>query len=471
MRRTKMRWKLCGEQNCLGPASKEGRAFGRAVAVLLGLTLGAPAGAQIEVREQPPAFRKAEDGEVIPVIVVADGARLRQRPSKTSEIERRAEFLDAYFLLDTAEEAGEHYYLAGAMTAGWQSVGEIVGWLHGDDVLVERQAIKEKNGIYLKGLVVNQWRGVSEGLEIEGADLLRGPGRDASGDPYEKTAEIGLFSFYFIYAGQESRPGQKYYLLGESPILRNVTRPGETLVGWVDARRVEEWSTRQAIQFDKQTLEQRVDLAETAAETEGVKIFATEAEVIADLRGGATIAGEPPRPVAVEDTRVRRWQHNWPRFPLFEVKANREIPAAGPLYHVGFMGDQIYVSGRTGIPREEIAENQEKVDELRQDLDNIDLLFVIDSTGSMRNYFQSAAEAVGRIAEQVRSELPLGGGGPEIRYSVVFFRDYVDEDGKPNPEDTYLTKRLPFTGNPSAVAKFLRDEKTMLCNGCGGDEP
>ncbi|MEO1083040.1 MAG: hypothetical protein AAFY88_02240, partial [Acidobacteriota bacterium] len=106
----------------------------------------------------------------------------------------------------------------------------------------------------------------------------------------------------------------------------------------------------------------------------------------------------------------------------------------------------------------------------RNDLKGIDLLFVIDSTGSMRNYFKAAAEAVRRIAEEV-GRMKLGDEAPSIRYSVVFYRDYVDEDGEDEPADTYLTKRLPFTGNQAAVSKFLRDEEQMLCNGCGGDEP
>src|SRR5205823_4519059 len=100
-----------------------------------------------------------------------------------------------------------------------------------------------------------------------------------------------------------------------------------------------------------------------------------------------------------------------------------------------------------------------------------------DSTGSMQPYFGSAAQAVQTITEYLGREYGKGSERPDIRYSVVFYRDYIDEgrpNGKPQPGDppvTYLVKRLPLTGNVEAVVRFLEEEKNALCNGCGGDEP
>ncbi|MEM8933234.1 MAG: hypothetical protein AAGE94_18745, partial [Acidobacteriota bacterium] len=215
---------------------------------------------EIEIREKPPQFQRADDGEVIPVVVVVDGATIRRAPSRVAKSVGKAKYLTSYSLIDSADD----YYLAGVMDDGWEAPETIAGWFHKDDVLIERQAIREKKGIFLKGIVINQWREAgSGGVSIRGAELLQGPGED-----FETVGEIGLFSFYFIYKKHE-RPGASYYLLGGSPILGNVLRPGETLEGWVDASRLVEWPTRQAVQFDKDTLAQRVE----SGTGEGVRIF------------------------------------------------------------------------------------------------------------------------------------------------------------------------------------------------------
>ena len=433
--------------------------------IFLTLVFVVPALAQIET-QSPPQLRRDAKGAPIPVIVVTDNAKIRQAPKRTAREAGRADFLQVHFLVDTAKEAGKTYCLATDEDESFEAPSRIVGWFHEDDVLTTREALKHRPGIFLKGLVINQWRQATDsGVRIQGATVRKGPGVKTGGDPFPDAGEIGLFSFYFIYKKFEDNRGNAFYLLGETPIMRNVTQPKDTLVGWVASDRVVEWSTRQAVQFDKGTLTQRL----AAGGSEGAKIFVTDVEVLAYLQGEESMAGEPLEPVAVEDPKVTSWQHNWPRFPLFEIRDNRHLPSAGPLYNVGFIGDQIYMSGRAGASGAELADNLEKMEVLRREIKNIDLLFVIDSTGSMRNYFPAAAEAVLAIASQVRTEFS-GEQTPEIRYSVVFYRDYVDEDGEPEPTDTYLTKRLPFTGNQSAVARFLKDEQDMMCNGCGGDE-
>lgn len=440
-------------------------AVARSLLLLLAtcLLIALSASAQPEQVPKRPIFKTSDDGEFVSVIVIAEGAKIRKGPSRSAPFLGTAGFLDSYYLIDSQREAGKIFHLVGR-GVGSETPEEVLGWLHERDVLTSREAIQEETGIFLKGLIVNQWRQLGDDVKIEGAELHNGPG----GKGFEKVGEIGLFSFYFIFKKYEAPDGSRSLLLGESPIVQNVTQPGGTLVGWVDARRVVEWPTRQAVQFDKSTLSKRVG----PGEDEGAKLFASSYEVVSYLQGEFAAEGESLQPVAVEDARVTHWQHNWPRFPLLETKENREVPNAGPLFRVGFIGDQIYVSGKTGASREEVAENQERVEKLRSDLKGIDLLFVIDSTGSMRRYFGTAADAVVKIADQVKKEFPIGvDGGPDIRFSVVFYRDYVDEDGEPSPADTYLTKRLPFTGNQAAVARFLEDEEEMLCDGCGGDEP
>ncbi|MEO1086235.1 MAG: hypothetical protein AAFY88_18510, partial [Acidobacteriota bacterium] len=211
--------------------------WGLAPIALVGLLTPAVASGAVKLLEQPPTFvTSEEDHEVVPVIVVAEGARFREAPSKAAATIGRGKFLDVFYLLDTASEGTTQYALAATRDA-WGSPEKIIGWFDAKDVLIRRQAIKERSGIFLKGLVVNQWRKADEssgGLEIAGARLLAGPGQK-----FAEKGKIGLFSFYFIFAESTKRGSNKtFYLLGEGPIIESLEAPQESLVGWVEAERI-----------------------------------------------------------------------------------------------------------------------------------------------------------------------------------------------------------------------------------------
>jgi hypothetical protein len=439
-----------------------GKLIGAWRLVMMFLLLPEAAAAAVDCAGQTlPRFRTAGEAN-IPVTVVAEGAIVRGQPAPTGSVKSKAPYLKVYYLIDSAGSGDQLMYLVGTADE-WGKPEKCVGWLADEDVLVGSKAIQDRNSIFLKGLVINEWREAARGVEISGAALWNGPARK---EPFKKIGEIGLFSFYFIFK-EVDRNGTTSYLLGETAVIGQVTQPGRDLVGWVDSKRLMRWATRQAIEFDKGTAARRIP----AGVEDGAKIFVTPDEVLADLRGQTELGGKPLEPIAVEDPAVKQWSHLTPRFPLDETRPNSVLPAAGPLYRVGFIGDQILMDGTRGAPPEVLAENLSKASSLLNNLNQVDLIFVIDSTGSMRQYFSAASDAVVEIAKKVKKDFPEGGSGPEIRFSIVFYRDFVDNDGQPNPADTYLTKRLPFTTSTDIVARFLKDEEKMICEGCGGDEP
>lgn len=431
-------------------------------AVLLTLValfvLGAPAwGAD------PPSF-VMQAGRLVPVTVVVDQAKIYRQPSRSAPAGAAA-YLQVFHLMETKVEAGTTFYKVGAADLFGVPLS-IAGWLAEDDVLLGARAIQDEQGVFLKALVINEWRRVPQKGEVQRAALWNGP------FPEKRTriGEIGLFSFYYVFK-IASRNGEKSYLLGEASYLSHEQAPGQDLVGWVDGKRLVSWSTRYAVELDKASAPARIP----PGGQKGAQIFHTSEELVASLQGLPTYGGKKIEPIAVEDPEGQEWLHSTPRFPLFETVRNTAVPAAGELYHIGFIGDQIdlgeLASGSpAGAPAEKMGEMQDKMRRIRRRLDSIDLLFVIDSTGSMRNYFSTVASAVTEIAETLRQEFPIGDGGPRLRFSVVFYRDYVDEEGRAG--STYLTKRLPFTSNTGEVARFLENEADdMPCVGCGGDEP
>jgi hypothetical protein len=441
-----------------------------------------PAAAQNDVvpgpNGLPKKFVTSEDNEPMPVIVVAEGARVLAEPKRTGKTIRNAKFLEAYQKVDEAEEPGTGLKYVLAATGIGDKPDKLVGWFAEADVLQSKRALKEIPGIFLKGLIINQWQTAKseKGIDIKGASVLNGPGKRATsaGTPFTELQQLRLFQFFFIYKKYDSPDGQKFVLLGDSPIILNSLEANKTLLGWVDSKRVHEWSTRESVEFDKTTLEERVK-AGGGDEKAGVQIFASKEELEAHLEGLEKLGDVKIEPVSIEDTKVKRWEPYLQRFPLFKSIKSDKLKGVGDLMNVGYIGDQIFVdSGAHGPDPTQTAQNQARLEQMRRDLNNIDLLFVIDATGSMEPYFKSAADAVKMITSLIEAKYPAGSEGrPSIQYSVLFYRDYCDEDGKDgdgNPKDTYLVKRLPLTGNVDLVAKYLDDEPTPP-DGAGGDEP
>lgn len=94
---------------------------------------------------------------------------------------------------------------------------------------------------------------------------------------------------------------------------------------------------------------------------------------------------------------------------------------------------------------------------LRPQLDppaNLDLLFLIDSTGSMGGEIRKIQQTISDIANQI-STLP---GNPRVRYGVVTYRDRGD---------SYVTRKFGFTENLGEFSNFLNS----ISAGGGGDYP
>ena len=75
----------------------------------------------------------------------------------------------------------------------------------------------------------------------------------------------------------------------------------------------------------------------------------------------------------------------------------------------------------------------------------LDIVFVIDSTGSMHDEIRTVKEELVGIMDKINSGQPR----PDVRVGVVAYRDY------PNQEQEYLTKVRGLTSNVNSVEKFI----------------
>jgi hypothetical protein len=85
---------------------------------------------------------------------------------------------------------------------------------------------------------------------------------------------------------------------------------------------------------------------------------------------------------------------------------------------------------------------------------HLDVLFVVDTTGSMSEEIDRIRDTIQEVSRRIR-ELEAK---PLLRLGIVIYRDRGDE---------YLTKRLPFTEDVKAFETALQDVRAAA----GGDEP
>lgn len=107
--------------------------------------------------------------------------------------------------------------------------------------------------------------------------------------------------------------------------------------------------------------------------------------------------------------------------------------------------------GKIDEVAEEQDENKELVlntlGKLKKQRENINIVFVIDATASMRKYFRGVAEGLKNIVQINKDKYKM-----DIKYSVAIYRDYVDGDD--------LFQCLPATPNDKKVENFLTSVRT-----------
>ena len=90
----------------------------------------------------------------------------------------------------------------------------------------------------------------------------------------------------------------------------------------------------------------------------------------------------------------------------------------------------------------------------------LDVVFLLDTTGSMDPYIAEVQSNTLRIIEEVLEF------SPRVRMGFVAYKDHGDE----GEDEFYLTKVLPPTFNRKEIASFIRSPNLHIGEGGGGPE-
>lgn len=297
---------------------------------------------------------------------------------------------------------------------------KVRGWIPMDALLLWAECPTNDKGIYNKALLaLNLQEDVDENL---GSYYLRPDSKKESG----KVATT--MDFYYI---MKEDPTTNRYLLSKSNSLDGSSYM--QLYGWVGKNSFIEWNQRSCL--------------EPTWNKEDVKHFKSVSKtypVYRDLKskepGSYYTYGKTNKHDQNPDTRHRMDPYTT-RYPILDNTTNNN-----DYYRCTVFGGHGRIIN-SEEQEQEVAEAKRKMSELQERLKNINLIFVIDGTRSMKQNFAAVKQAIKDGLEYFDKQRY------KPRIGVVIYRDHADGDAMieylplVSYNDPRLTKFLDNVGN------------------------
>ena len=253
-----------------------------------------------------------------------------------------------------------------------------------------------ESNIASKALTVHKWE---DNETSERAKVLNAPS-----DSAEELDTIQLYQINYVYLTHGVDPDNPteplYYLVGRTPyVMRGSSEIQSGIRGWITSKRIFNWDHRQAVEFNKDP-----DASEWRIQNDlPIQFYGSPENAIA---GGDALYKE--------DLTKKKWPHYLPRYPIIEnVDEDQHIIRAGVIGD-SFSGDhKIEVGIETLI--------QQKLEEVQKERKNVDILLVIDATGSMEMFYRSIGNSIDYIQAAIQKN------GLTARYAASYYRDYAED--------------------------------------------
>ncbi len=443
--------------------------------------------------------------------IIAIGNTPVYKSSNTLSEIAKAEFRICYYVGKETGDTDDDFTLLVKDVDDEDKPVAFLGWVQNKNLISRCEAIRNELKILKKILIINKWRLTKEGSELESAILREGPGMH-----YKKSKESRLFRFFYLYK-ELKIDGKRWFLIGPQPSVTSFKKSilEETIYGWIPEHKIFIWETREAIQFNKKNL----TLAKNPRKTPA-KIYESFNEL-----ERVYLDGEEIMPLSEEDLSGGEWEYHWMRYPLlqsepfprkykitdktiaelktlkidtkkleedilnkeftdkdiflslvrpridnFTLKREKEILKNSEYgeylaLNIGYIGDQIVVSDPDLKFSAHDGNNYtDKIDKISHEAQTLDILFVVDATGSMRDFFGPTCDGIKEVVREIRRRLVTRQFNPTLRFSVLFYRDYQDLE----KEDSFLDVRKELNNNNEEdIIKFINQMESYG----GGDEP
>ena len=237
--------------------------------------------------------------------------------------------------------------------------------------------------------------------------------------------EASVFGIYLIYGEREVDGSFWFWIAGESP--QSPTR----FAGWVPAEHVLLWETQLSLYFNDQERGTGIyagrDLAATGDEH---GVLASRPEDFRERAVGPPATNGDGEPLS-----------NIARFPIL-LEEPSSSGRGQTLYRIGFFGD----SGEI----EDVSERGRK----QQNVRRIDMLFLLDNTLSMTEYFPHVVRGVRKATDRIARINEAEGYDVEVKYAAAVYGDYADEAAIVDEMQFQVISRLGEPGYTEHLARL-----------------
>lgn len=263
-------------------------------------------------------------------------------------------------------------------------------------------------------IVLNEWS-VKAVLRSNPKEIVE---NDAMVAPiYQQPARIGkpttsrvfgLYNIWDVRRGEDSSTEDWWFFIGGENLLNH-----NTLAGWVQGKHLFLWESSVALHANP----------DAPNGGEAFKVYDSFKSLRAQTPNGLLSSGaelESPEDRDIPKFPVLR--------PLFDSREARQAGADPRAYEIGFFG-QGCADGEC-LGASEIGGRLARIGQLVDQAGNIDFLFVIDNTESMRKYFPEIGKAVSTWAADVVKERAKTGAKGIIRFGAAVYGDYNNPSGE-----------------------------------------
>jgi len=269
---------------------------------------------------------------------------------------------------------------------------QCIGWIPVDNLLLWEECPQTHSKIYQKALVVHD--PAKHGTIAEkNPPFFIEPDKKSEINPNQRAKDLEI---YFVMKTAEI-DNTKYYLLSRSMLIGGGNQ--QTVYGWIPEEYITEWNQRLLI--------------EPTHEAKAVDYYKSKNVY-------------PTIFYDMDDAR-QLWTNEATQKPLwlyrdFSNKRMHEYAMRNPILTQGEIASNIYsVASISSMSSQKIdPEFLKKIELLKEAKDNINVIFVVDATPSMKSYFQSVASALSTIMK--------GDFKYQMKTGVVIYKNYNDND-------------------------------------------
>ncbi len=300
------------------------------------------------------------------------------------------------------------------------------GWLPASNLLLNSYAISNEKSITKKGLVlvnlddVASFRKIVKAAE-QGQELKK---YNFFYDP-QTTQKKGNETELEIRYVLKELPGVK--LLSKNDRIDNISESDRkyNVNGWMKNVNITDWDTRVCLEttYGEEYAEVYTD--------KDIPVFIEKSQLTSFVDNNIQKPVEQIYTHQIKNTRKPTIMMRMPILENYEGTDMKKVATLGS------------VSGKSGDERNEIkARAKEAIEDLRTKRNNLNIVFVVDATSSMDDFFPAVKRGIERIIALNQERYKK-----EMRFSIAVYRDYADGEK--------AFENIPLTDDIQQIYNFL----------------